>query len=58
MAYEPFIPCSTNVVLVILEGGGRLYFLHYFSFLYLGDVFNKTVNPLVFVVYEMIDSQH
>ena len=22
MAYEPFIPCSTDVVLVILEGGG------------------------------------
>ena len=55
MAYEPFIPCSTNVVLVILVG---VSILHYFSFLYLGDVFNKTVNPLVFVVYEMIDSQH
>jgi len=31
---------------------GRIYF--YFSFVYFGGVFNKTIIPLAFVGYEMI----
>ena len=53
------IPCSTNMVRVRHfwelggeEGAGA--FLCYFSFLYFGGDFNKTIIPLAFVRYEMI----
>ena len=51
------IPCSTSMVSVSLILGGVFTFillLFYFSFLYFGCVYNKTIIPLELVGYEMI----
>ena len=46
-------PYSTNMLSAgVTSSFGAFYF--YFSFLYIGGVFNKTVTPLTFVGYEMI----
>ena len=42
--------CSTDMVSVRVGFGA---FLLYFSFLYFGDVFNKTIIPLALVRYEI-----
>ena len=48
------MPCSTNTVGLTRNFGGYLFlFLFYISFLYFGNVFNKTIIPHGLVGYDI-----